>query len=553
MKKYRKTKKVTVEGLQLKKRVGRNRRRAKFVGFILILAIIALAAAVAVLPMLTGAVVSLKAMDFWKAFQKMDLKSAEGLTKVVVAGLYGLMLLGLVINVLRALGKVKKLHKKKGTKADGFNHSAYAMHDLGKIFSGSFAVIILTYFLISLICKDAKPEGMWLLIVLGAGVVIHLFTGVVGGKISYFDIDENQVVEQRREVGRFAPFFRNVLQLGAVFGIMYFLLQANAKATILTQLIDPNVASVFSGMALGNLIVTVAQIVAVLCVFVLVKHATAITEYNIDGAHGSGMKNFRVFSFFVFLAAGAVVACKYLLLKEKELDMNLLIVAGIAFAMFIIELIMRKCPKLPEEKGKKEKKEKNPDDHIALDSMSAAKLEEKGRKSKKEKKGQEQVQAPATVPQQPVYPVYPPMQAAPQQMPPQGYAPQGYPMPQPQPYPYMYYPQPYYPVAMPPVQQVQPQVQQQPAVHILPVMNFKPEEPVAAVATPAAVVEPAPVKVEQEPVEEEEAPEEKSFDGPRVEVDCPHCGKRLRVNSGAKYHRCPVCDRVFALRGKTEK
>ncbi len=538
MKKYRKTKKVTLEGLQLKKRFGRNRSRAIFVGFILVLAIIGLAAAVAVLPMLTGAVVSLKVTEFWKAFKGADFKSAAGLTEVVVAGLYGLMLLGLVINVFRALGKVKPLHKKTGTKADGFNHGPYAMNALGEIFSGSFVIILLTYFLISLICKDAKPE-MWLLIVLGGGVVIHLFTGVLGGKISYFDIEDEQVKEQIREVGRFAPFFRNVLQLGAVFGIMFFLLQANAKSSILNKLIDPNVVNVFKGMKLGEMLVSVASILAVLCVFALAKHATAITEYNIDGVHGKGMKTFRVFSFFVFLTAGAAVACKYLLV-EKKLDINFLIVAGIALAMFIIELIMRKLPKLPEEKGKKAKA----DDRIALDSLSVQYEEpKKGKKGKNVQESQTSAQMPAMAPNQAPYPAYPPMQ------------PQGYPMQGAQPYPYVPY---YYPVMMPPVQ---PQVQSQttsPAVHILPVMNMKPEEYSAAVATPVAPAAAlAPVKTEpQAPVVEEEEEKEEvvtSYEGPKVEVDCPHCGKRLRVNSGAKYHRCPVCDRVFALRNKTDK
>ncbi len=576
MKKYRRTKKVSLEGLQLKKRVGRNRRRAKFVGIILLLATLAVAVAVAILPMLSGAVVTLKITDFWKAFKGVDLKSVDGLTEFVVAVIYGLMLLGVIWNALRAIGKLKKLFRKKGTKKEGFNHSANAMNALGDIFSGSFAVVLVGYFLINIICKDAKVEGYWLLILLGGATFIHLFTSVIGAKICYFDImDENRIVEERRQVGRFAPFFRNVLQLAAVFGIMYFLLQANAKSAILTQFIDPKVADLFKG-DINVLIVGLVQVVALLCVFVLAKHATAITEYNIDGTYGHGMKNFRVFSFFTVLTAGGAVVCKKFLLKESAWDTNLLIVAAIALVMFIIELMMRKLPKLPGEKTKKEKKA---DDSISLDEMANATVEEapapapveNKKKSKKEKKAekkamkeaqqaQPQSQVVATLPQQAagttqiVCPI--PQQVAQTTSTPAPQAAQQAPVqvhvqqPQAQPYPYM---QPYYyPVAVP-----QPQVQQQPApapapsVHILPIVNWRPED--TAAQAPAAA--PAPVAVPQAPVEEEEEQAEvmERVEGPRVEVNCPNCGKRLRVNSGMPYHRCPACDRVFAIRGKSGK
>ncbi len=547
MKKYRKTKKVTVAGLQLKKKVKGNRGRAKFVGFILLLATIALAVAVAILPMLTGAAVSLKITEFWEAFTSLDFKTNEGLNSFVVALLYGLMLLGVIINVLRSLGKLKGLYKKKGTKADGFNHSGYAMNAMGKIFSGSFAVVLVTYFLINLLCKDAKPEGYWLVILLGTAVLVHLFTGVLGAKLSYFDFEGEQLVEQKREVGRFAPFFRNFLQLCAVFAIMYFLLKANTENAILSPLVSTDPMAAFRG-EWNNLIVTIAQIVAVLCVFVLAKHATAITEYGIDGAHGAGMKNFRVFSFFLFLAAGAAVLCNSALFikEDAELDINLLIVAAIAFVMFVIELIMRKMPRLPEQKVKKEKG----DDSIHLDDATAnAELpqtfEELVAMSER-KNGQASV------------PVYPPMAPLPVKS---GAVKdvQGQSLP--------YVMQTYYPVMMPSAQQapaqptmpavypiMMPSVQQAPAqqaaptVHILPVVNLNSAQQPATPA-PAPAPAPAPVKEETEEVEEEVV----VVDGPKVEVDCPFCGKRLRVNSGAKYHRCPVCERVFAIRGKSGK
>ncbi len=524
MKKYRKMKKVTVAGLQLKKKVKSNRSRTKFVGLILLLATIALPVAVAILPMLTGAAVSLKIVDFWKAFKSVSFKTNEGLTEFVVATLYGLMLLGLILNVFRSLGKLKDLHKKKGTKTDGFNHSGYAMNAMAKIFSGSFLVTLVTYFLINLLCKDAKVEGYWLVIVLGAGILVHLFAGVVGGKISYFDFEGDQLVEQKREVGRFAPFFRNFLQLAAVFGIMFFLLRANAKSALISQFVSRDVADLFKG-DIKTLIVALLQAAAVLCVFVLAKHATGISEYSIDGAHGAGMKTYRVFSFFLFLLAGATVACKYFLLKETKLDVNVIIVAAIALVMFVVELLMRKMPRLPGQVAKKEK-----ESNIYLDEAMANYNETAAMQGDEEfVMNDQQANRPAYPPMMPM----PPMPPMPVQQANGAQAGKGT-----QYIPYVI--QTFYPVMMPPVQQA-PAQQSAPSVHILPVLNLKGDE-----------VKQLPAPTTEEEEEEVEQVVQK-VDGPRVEVDCPFCKRKLRVNSGAQHHRCPICDRVFALRGKSGK
>ncbi len=503
MKKYRKVNKMSSEGLQLKKAVMGNRVRAKFVGFILLLAVVGLAVAVAVLPMLKGTAVTLTITKFWKGFQKVSLKTSEGLTKLIVTGLYTLMLLGLIVNVFRALGKLKMLNKKKGTKEDGFNHSAYAMHDLGKIFSGSLLVIIMTYFLIYLASQGAKVNGFWLAIVLGAGVIIRLFTGVVGGKIKYFDFEGEELVEQKREVGRLAPFVRNVLQLAGVFTMLYFLLCANAQTPIFSQLITTKFVSVLTE-SLGKLIVTIALAVVVLCVFVLAKHATGIAEYSIDGARGRGMKTYRVFSLFTFLAAATAVVSKLVVLKETKLDVNLTVVAGIALFGFIVEIVMRKLPRDFAEK-------KVGEEGIAIDD---AKM-----KTEEQTNGEETVLYP--LPQIPGVPAV-------AGLPVQGNTAQGNGNSV-----YMVY----YPIVMP--------VLQGHGVHTQPSAVNPDAQVKPANETPSL---PAP----EEEKEEYEQEVVKTKDGPRVEVDCPFCKKRLRVNSGAKYHRCPVCDRVFAIRGKSE-
>ncbi len=367
MRKYRRTNTLTSRGVYLRKRIAGNRSRAKFVGILYLLAIIALAGA-ACLPLLVHDLAPVGVMEFYKVFTSANVKSfknAEVFTKLACAGLYALMLLGVVINVLRALGKLGWLYKKRASKTYGFNRNVYAMEDLGRIFSGSYAVILLTYFLIAALCDSTNVNNL-MLIVLGGGAFLHLFLGFVGGKAGYYDLENGEVVEQRRLVGRFAPLFRNVLQLAAVFGVMYFFLKVNVLNVEIPALLQKNGISNLTG-DMAKLITFAVQAVLVLILFVLVKHATAITEYNIDGANGPGMKNFRVFSFFAFLVAGAGVVYKYLFVKGKVLDKNLLIIAAIAFVIFFIEVIMRKMPRFPGDKRKKVKK--GEEEEFTLDTL----------------------------------------------------------------------------------------------------------------------------------------------------------------------------------------
>ncbi len=359
MRKYRKKAAITSRGLYLRKRIAGNRSCAKFTGIIYLLATAALAAAVCIFPLLTHELAKLDVLNFWRifngtTFKNLSLSNTALIYELTISVLYALMLLGLAVNVLRSLGKLGWLFKKRANKTYGFNRNVYAMEDLGKIFSGSYILVLFTYFFIAVLCKDFNGKtyeiDKWIMLaVLGGGLFIHFFCGILGTKTRYYDLEDGQIVEEKRIVGRFAPFFRNVLQLGAVFAIMYYFLQVTTLNTIIPELFS------LSGIKalvkdLPQLITAISQVVILLCTLVLAKHATATTEYNFDGAHGAGMKNFRVFSFFTFLAAGGTLLYRYLLVKGSVVDMNLLIIAAIAFAMFVIELIMRKMPKFPGQK-----------------------------------------------------------------------------------------------------------------------------------------------------------------------------------------------------------
>ncbi len=356
MAKYKQIDERKSQTTQLRKSIMRTCNRSKTVGLLYLLAMVLLTAAVC-FPLLTSELAPLGVMEFWKEFKSVDFKTTGGIVTFVNVVLYALMLLVLLINVLKGLGKMGWLFKKKATKTEGFNRSVYAMEDIGRIFGGSLAVIIFTYFVIALLSGDftvkQKIFGLelpYLPIVLGVGVLFRLALGYWGAKTGYYDLDRNgDITVEKREVGRFAPVVRNLLQFAAVFSIMYFLLiKVNTLDTTVLTLLKKGGASEFVKDT-DALISAAAQLLIVLCSFVLVMHAAGMSEYSIDGAHGAGMKNFRVFCFFIFVIAGAAVAYDYFVV-DKKLDYFVLAIAGIAFVMWIIELIMRKYPRTPEEK-----------------------------------------------------------------------------------------------------------------------------------------------------------------------------------------------------------
>ena len=232
------------KGVYLKNRIARTRSRAKFVGIIYLLATIAFAA-LGCLPLLVNDLAPVGVMEFWKVFlpENFKLDTIEAILRVVNAVVYALVLLGLVVNVFKALSKLNWLFKRKASRTYGFNRNVYAMEDLGKIFSGSFALLIVGYFLMALI-SGGHEINMFMLIMLGAGLFIHIVFGWIGGKASQFSSDDGEIVEQKREVGRFVPFIRNLFQIAATFFMMYVFLQINTIHSCIGPLLARTVYSV---------------------------------------------------------------------------------------------------------------------------------------------------------------------------------------------------------------------------------------------------------------------------------------------------------------------
>ncbi len=369
MKKSRNTTSLSQKAIYLKNRITRNRRRAEFTGIIYLLATLVLTV-VAFMPMMREELAPVGIFEFYKVLTPNSIRSlrtAGDLIRLVNGSLYALMLIGVVFNMLRAFSKVRWLFKKRASRTFGFNRNVYAMEDLGRIFSGSYVVILITYFLIAVICGSMAVR-LRLPIILAYGVLVHLFTGFIGGKAAYFDIANGEIIEQRRLVGRFVPHIRNLLQLVTVFVGMFFFLQVCTIDTVIAPLLEKNaIQNYVVGQPLAYVSFAL-QCLTALWFIVLAKHATGISEWHINGPKAPGMKVFRVFTFFAFLTAGATALCRYLfgevlftlaegftvIKVQNYLDIGSLIVAGICLFTFIIEIILRKRPAIPEkDEGRK--------------------------------------------------------------------------------------------------------------------------------------------------------------------------------------------------------
>ncbi len=343
------------KSVTLKKRVQKVHSKAEFVGMLYLIATIALAA-FACAPLLYGTSVgNMSVVNFWRPF--LDFKNIKGsaipvAVNVLVAGIYALLLLTVVINVIRSLACLGRLFKKKASRINGFNRNMMAMDDMGKIFSGTYCVIIVFGFMIHLIAGAGFTNLFY--IALAVGFIFHFWCGLVGGNVSRFTVGEN-VAEEKRTLGRLAPFFRNLAQFVFVGLIMYFLSNTNLMLNALKWLENNAFSDLFKGAKMDLFLYGVAPLLQLLiCIWtlVLVKHATATTEFDRDGTEAAGMKNFRIFSIFILVTAGALFGLMYFASTKRDgivPTMGTLYLAVVALAAVVEEFCM--C-RLPNAKGK---------------------------------------------------------------------------------------------------------------------------------------------------------------------------------------------------------
>lgn len=358
----------------LKKRVRKIQNRAKFTGILYLLGTIGLVAIAACLPLLTGTCitdgVTMPVLTFYQPIVDLFAKGTEAftsltaakITDLIVVGLFGIMLLTMAINVLRSIGKLGWLFKRRASYSNGFNRNMYAMDDMAKRFSNSLYTLIVMHLFIYLFSCGVDAEGQAVAaqittnayIALGVGFGLHFICGLIGGTVTLFSTGD-RVEEETRENGLFVFFVRNLIQIAAVAAIAYFLIQESvlvAKIQELLRLILEEGKPIVE-IDWMSAIPAGIELIAWIFIAVLAGHAIADTEFNRDGVVGSGMRNFAIFAFLTALALAAAIALPMLGIGvakvATELNQNLLIAAAVALVAFLLDCIIR--PRARDDSG----------------------------------------------------------------------------------------------------------------------------------------------------------------------------------------------------------
>ena len=322
-----------------KKRIKAVQNRAKWAGFFYLLGTIALAAAGLVFPLIDNTILAGGEMPILAAINvvsNLGTATLDGITLINlgIVAVYLVASLILVVNAFRSLGKLGWLHKRRASYTNGFNRNMYAMDDMSKFFSKSFAALINSHIVImvgsTLAGVEAKVSIMGLL-VLAAGLLIRLFVGLLEAKVTLFTTGD-RVEEEKREYGVGVFVLRSLLQVVATAGIVYLFVTNSGfggNGVLYAIVTDP--ATIASN---PGLIPFVVECVAWLFVFGLVSRVVSAAEFNRLGMDAPGLKTYRVVTFFVFVLTAALAVL-------GGMNVNLFIVAGVALLGFILDCCIR--------------------------------------------------------------------------------------------------------------------------------------------------------------------------------------------------------------------
>ncbi len=329
--------------VQAKARIMRAQGKAKAIGLLYLLAML-IVTAIACLPLmaLNEKDVTFGVMNFWKPFTRLSEGFRNIAFDLVAAVVYGVMLLILLINLLKAFGKLGWLFKKKASRLYGFNRNMYAMDDIGRFFSSSLAAVIVCHFLIIVLSGVAFTLSFLAYVLLAVGVVAHFACGLFAGNVSLFST-EGVIVEEKRELGNFSPFVRSLLQIVATFAMAFFFAPiSNVFNTFATLVKEGGVKELLEN-PMGALVPAAIHVLILAWLIVMFAYAFGTTEFDMEGKDAAGRKTYLVFSILMFLTTvGAFVFAKLVL--KTEAPMQLLIIAAIAFVMIIMEIVLLRYP-----------------------------------------------------------------------------------------------------------------------------------------------------------------------------------------------------------------
>ncbi|MBE5745605.1 MAG: hypothetical protein E7355_05695 [Clostridiales bacterium] len=364
-----KQKKAPKKYLHIKHCIKKMQERAKWVGVLYLIGIIALISSVYFQPIAIRGF-ALNIFHFWEPFSAFgsdgDLLGVlvDNAIPLTIATLYSIMLLVMLINLISALCHFGWLFKRKASKLYGFNRNMYAMDDIEKAFSSTFRAVVSIHFLIAVLAVEFRFNWLYGTIILGAGLFFHFLCGLLAGNTSLFTVD-NEIIEEKREVGTFSVFVRNCLQIIATAGIMFFFLRSNGAITAcIEKLLDGKGSELLAEPL--SLVLPILSFLVLAYIMSMIRYALGTTEFEPSGREMRGRKSFLWLSlctFIVMLGAAIFVAVYY----KEPVNWDLMAIAGIAFVAFIIEICLRKFPK---SKGK------NPDEVDAMTYLENGVVEE---------------------------------------------------------------------------------------------------------------------------------------------------------------------------------
>ena len=325
-----------------KKRIKSVHSNAKWAGFFYLLGTIALAALALVFPLIDNTIIAkegsmpiMAAIDAVSALDFKALNDPQTIIGLVVLAVYLVTALILVINVLLSISKLGWLYKKKASYTNGFNRNMYAMDDMSKFFSCSFAALINSHIIIfvgaSHMTTDAAVAvNMMGIIAVALGVVIRLMVGLIEGKVTLFTTGD-RVEEEKREYGLGVFFLRSFFQIVVTAAIVFLFASNNGFGNYgVFHLLAEKPIDFAAILASESLVPFAVELVAWLFVFGLVGRVVSAKEFNRLGMENPGIKAYRAWTFFVF----AVVAALAVL---AGMNTNLFIVAGVALVGFILD------------------------------------------------------------------------------------------------------------------------------------------------------------------------------------------------------------------------
>ena len=539
---------ATLEGKAgMKKKIKKAHRKAKFAGVLYLLGLILLFAFLFVSSEAILAQTFFKVGDwnvsltnFYKPLLSFEAKLTENtLVKIPVAVIYSLMLVVGLVNLLRSFACLKWLSKKKATRSTGYNRNVYAMDKMASLYSGTLVTIVLGTVVACTITK--VTVGTIAYAALGAAIFLHFVAGLVGGKISLFDV-EDTVVETARESKIGVFFWRNLLQILFTGGIVYLFVKATTVRDVISTMASGKSlqetlgisSSIFGVLSAG------LQVALLLWIFVLVNHALRPTEFNRNGIKGKGMKNYKVFSMFAAITSAAWLVVSFLSDKNFTSDsafLQIVILTVLAIVAFILDCVVKTKAQQPAAAEDKQEEStetaQTAQTEVLQPYMSPA------------------YRVPLQCITQPGIFLQPngiPVMVMPMQ---RGYA---FPVGTATPTPITTAGK--VPMAMPAMPAPQP-APVQPVQPIQPVQNA-PQPVSAPVEQPTAPEMTAIAPVQNTTTDEPNLPKtaddilgltyQWEANGKERTVACPTCKKTLTVKEGAPGYRCPDCGKVFLLR-----